>query len=81
VGVDGRCFELLKFCSLRSVNEAEGQPTGISPTTFRVGAVGRTLRKYSLDELPQLFNILHGDMSLMGPRSERAYFVAEFDRL
>jgi exopolysaccharide biosynthesis polyprenyl glycosylphosphotransferase len=81
VGVDGRRFELLKFCSLRPVNELEGQTNWNIAHDSRVGAVGRTMRRYSLDELPQLFNILRGDMSLVGPRPERPYFVAEFDRL
>ena len=81
VGVDGRRFELLKFCSLRPVNEQEGQTNWSIADDSRVGVVGRILRKYSLDELPQLFNVLRGDMSLVGPRPERPYFVAEFDRL
>ena len=81
VGVDGRRFTLLKFRSLRPVNEAESQTNWNIAHDNRVGMVGRTLRKYSLDELPQLFNILGGDMSLVGPRPERPYFVAEFDRL
>ena len=81
VGVDGRRFELLKFRSLRPVNEIESQTSWNIAHDSRVGRVGRTLRKYSLDELPQLFNILRGDMSLVGPRPERPHFVAEFDRL
>ncbi|HEY6665722.1 MAG TPA: sugar transferase [Propionibacteriaceae bacterium] len=81
VGVDGRRFELLKFRSLRPVNELESQTNWNIAHDNRVGVVGRSLRRYSLDELPQLFNILRGDMSLVGPRPERPYFVAEFDRL
>jgi exopolysaccharide biosynthesis polyprenyl glycosylphosphotransferase len=81
VGVDGRLFTLLKFRSLRPVNDAESQTNWNIARDSRVGVVGHTLRKYSLDELPQLFNILRGDMSLVGPRPERPYFVAEFDRL
>jgi exopolysaccharide biosynthesis polyprenyl glycosylphosphotransferase len=81
VGVDGRLFELLKFRSLRPVNELESQTNWNIAHDSRVSVVGRTLRRYSLDELPQLFNILRGDMSLVGPRPERPYFVAEFDRL
>ncbi len=81
VGVDGRRFELLKFRSLRPVNELESQTNWNIAHDSRVSVVGRTLRRYSLDELPQLFNILRGDMSLVGPRPERPYFVAEFDRL
>jgi exopolysaccharide biosynthesis polyprenyl glycosylphosphotransferase len=81
VGVDGRRFELLKFRSLRPVNELESQTNWNIAHDSRVSVVGRILRRYSLDELPQLFNILRGDMSLVGPRPERPYFVAEFDRL
>jgi exopolysaccharide biosynthesis polyprenyl glycosylphosphotransferase len=81
VGVDGRRFELLKFRSLRPVNDLESQTNWNIAHDSRVSVVGRTLRRYSLDELPQLFNILRGDMSLVGPRPERPYFVAEFDRL
>ena len=81
VSVDGRRFNLLKFRSLRPVDDLESQTNWNIANDSRVNVVGRTLRKYSLDELPQLFNILRGDMSLVGPRPERPYFVAEFDRL
>ena len=81
VGVDGRRFRLLKFRSLRPVNELESQTNWNIARDSRMGAMGRIMRKYSLDELPQLFNILRGEMSLVGPRPERPHFVAEFDRL
>jgi exopolysaccharide biosynthesis polyprenyl glycosylphosphotransferase len=81
VGCDGRRFQLLKFRSLRPVNEGESKTRWNISTDGRLGKVGRILRVASLDELPQLFNILRGDMSLVGPRPERPYFVEEFARL
>ena len=80
VGCDGVRFRLLKFRSLRPANDHESKTNwNISPDD-RLGPVGRFLRATSLDELPQLFNILRGDMSLVGPRPERPYFVEEFGR-
>ncbi len=78
VGVDGRHFQVLKFRSLRPANEAESQTTWNVAHDDRLKPVGRFLRKTSLDELPQLFNILRGDMSLVGPRPERPHFVSQF---
>ena len=81
VGCDGVPFELMKFRSLKPVDDAESQTNWNISTDDRVGPVGRILRKTSLDELPQLFNILRGDMSLVGPRPERPHFVAQFGEL
>lgn len=78
VGLDGRTFELLKFRSMRPVDESESQNRWTIAGDPRVGPVGRVLRRTSLDELPQLWNILRADMSLVGPRPERPGFVAEF---
>lgn len=78
VGKDGRHFELLKFRTLRPANEHESQTTWNVAHDDRLGTVGRLLRKTSIDELPQLWNILRGDMSLVGPRPERPYFVEVF---
>jgi exopolysaccharide biosynthesis polyprenyl glycosylphosphotransferase len=75
VGVDGRHFDVLKFRSMRPVDETESATNWSIAQDDRVSRLGRFLRMTSLDELPQLFNILRGDMSLVGPRPERPYFV------
>lgn len=77
VGVDGRMFQLLKFRSMRATAEESATTWSIAGDP-RVTAVGRLLRKTSLDELPQLWNIVRGDMSVVGPRPERPHFVQEF---
>ncbi|MFG2908112.1 exopolysaccharide biosynthesis polyprenyl glycosylphosphotransferase [Kitasatospora sp. NPDC048286] len=77
-GLDGRVFTLLKFRTLRPSNEHESATRWNIAQDHRMGAVGRLLRKSSLDELPQLWNVLRGDMSLVGPRPERPYFVMRF---
>ena len=78
VGKGGKHFELLKFRSLKPVNDAEAQTNWNVAHDDRLGRVGKFLRKSSLDELPQLWNILRGDMSLVGPRPERPHFVSMF---
>ena len=78
VGLDGRPFEVLKFRSLRPADEAESQTRWNVAHDDRLGPVGRFMRQTSLDELPQLWNILRGDMSLVGPRPERPHFVDTF---
>jgi exopolysaccharide biosynthesis polyprenyl glycosylphosphotransferase len=80
VGLDGRPFTLLKFCSLRPDEAAEANTNWNIGTDERLRPVGRILRRTSLDELPQLWNVVRGDMSLVGPRPERPYFVDEFTR-
>ncbi|KJK54834.1 sugar transferase [Saccharothrix sp. ST-888] len=77
-GLDGRSFTLLKFRTLRPSNEHESATRWNIAQDHRMGAVGRLLRRSSLDELPQLWNVLRGDMSLVGPRPERPYFVMRF---
>lgn len=77
VGLRGKCFQLMKFRSMR-VDAEEG--TGAQWATAndpRVTRVGRFLRKYRLDELPQLINVVRGEMSLVGPRPERPEFVGK----
>jgi len=84
VGRDGKHFHLLKFRTLRPADERESETKWCVATDDRVGPVGRFLRCTSIDELPQLWNIIRGDMTLVGPRPERPHFVelfsAQFDR-
>jgi sugar transferase (PEP-CTERM system associated) len=80
VGENGRVFTLCKFRSMRTDAEKEGTPIWASEQDNRVTRVGRFIRKTRLDELPQLWNVLRGDMSFVGPRPERPYFVTELAR-
>lgn len=75
IGRDGKRFVMLKFRSMKTDAEEQSGPIRTKPDDQRRTRVGRFLRKYSLDELPQLFNVLKGEMSLVGPRPERPYFV------
>ena len=75
VGLNGRLFNVVKFRSMRTDAEKDGKPRWASATDDRVTRVGRVIRKLRIDELPQLFSVLGGDMSLVGPRPERPYFV------
>ncbi|MFJ9581906.1 sugar transferase [Streptomyces sp. NPDC101191] len=81
VGQNGRLFTLLKFRTLKPVDETESATRWSVAHDHRMSAAGHFLRKTSLDELPQLWNVLRGDMSLVGPRPERPYFVAQFSRV
>ncbi|WP_328329355.1 MULTISPECIES: sugar transferase [unclassified Streptomyces] len=78
IGMDGRAFTLLKFRTLRPADDHESATRWSVATDHRMSGVGTLLRRTSLDELPQLWNVLRGDMSLVGPRPERPYFVAKF---
>jgi exopolysaccharide biosynthesis polyprenyl glycosylphosphotransferase len=80
MGMDGRPFRMLKFRTMRPGAEDATGPVFARPGDPRVTAAGRLLRRFSLDELPQLWNVLLGDMSLVGPRPERATFIEEFRR-
>jgi exopolysaccharide biosynthesis polyprenyl glycosylphosphotransferase len=86
VGLDGRDFDMLKFRSMRVappsaeefVPEAGKAPGGVEGVDRRT-RVGEVMRRLSLDELPQLINVLRGDMALVGPRPERTSFVRSFE--
>ena len=80
VGLDGRLFKVIKFRSMRNDAESDGTPRWATVNDDRVTRVGRIIRKLRIDELPQLYNVLTGDMSLVGPRPERPYFVDQLTR-
>ena len=75
VGLNGRLFNVVKFRSMRTDAEKDGKPRWATAADDRVTQVGRWIRRLRIDELPQLFSVLSGDMSLVGPRPERPYFV------
>ncbi|NLX97741.1 MAG: undecaprenyl-phosphate glucose phosphotransferase [Rhodopirellula sp.] len=77
-GLGGRAFSMLKFRSMRIDAERQSGPVWAVRDDDRCTALGRVMRRWSLDELPQLFNVLAGDMSLVGPRPERGVFVEKF---
>jgi len=78
VGADGAIFDVYKFRSMPVDAEAETGAIWASASDDRATPLGKWLRRSSLDELPQFFNVLRGDMSLVGPRSERPVFVKQF---
>lgn len=80
VGLNGRPFNVIKFRSMRSDAESDGKPVWAKSADDRVTKVGRLIRKLRIDELPQLLNVLKGDMSLVGPRPERPFFVDQLTR-
>ncbi|HVC34018.1 MAG TPA: undecaprenyl-phosphate glucose phosphotransferase [Chloroflexota bacterium] len=80
VGLDGRPFPIIKFRTMRPDAEKQTGAVWATPNDPRRTTVGGVLRRYSLDELPQLINVLVGDMSLVGPRPERPVFVEQFRR-
>ena len=77
VGRDGQAFTLFKFRSMRVDAEAHGAPQWARNADPRATRIGGLLRKFRIDELPQLLNVLRGDMSFVGPRPERPFFVDE----
>ncbi|WP_273544216.1 TIGR03013 family XrtA/PEP-CTERM system glycosyltransferase [Luteimonas saliphila] len=79
VGLLGSVFSLIKFRSMRTDAEQDGKARWAGKNDDRITRVGRIIRRTRLDELPQLWNILRGDMSIVGPRPERPEFVSELD--
>jgi len=77
VGQDGKTFNVLKFRSMRVDAEENGTPQWATAKDSRVTRVGSVIRRFRLDEFPQLVNVLKGDMSLVGPRPERPFFVEQ----
>ncbi|MBI3029138.1 MAG: undecaprenyl-phosphate glucose phosphotransferase [Candidatus Rokubacteria bacterium] len=80
MGLDGQRFRMLKFRTMPVDAEARSGPVWARPDDPRRTRLGAFLRRFSLDELPQLWNVLRGEMSLVGPRPERPVFVEEFRR-
>ena len=77
VGQGGKSFTILKLRSMRQDAEKDGKPKWAGAQDSRITRVGHFLRRTRIDELPQLFNVLRGDMSFVGPRPERPYFVEQ----
>jgi sugar transferase (PEP-CTERM system associated) len=80
VGENGRIFTVFKFRSMRLDAEAGGAPIWARDNDERVTRIGRFIRRTRLDELPQLWNVMRGDMSFVGPRPERPFFVEQLAR-
>jgi Undecaprenyl-phosphate glucose phosphotransferase len=78
MGLDGKAFQVFKFRSMYEGAEDETGPVWARDNDPRCTPVGRWLRRFDFDELPQLWNVLKGDMSIVGPRPERPYFVEQF---
>ena len=77
VGLDGRIFEVMKFRSMTVDAEGDGKARWATPDDQRVTRVGKLIRKLRIDELPQIINVLTGDMAFVGPRPERPEFVRD----
>ncbi len=78
IGKGGGEFEIFKFRTMRVDAESQSGPTWARASELRVTRIGRILRRTSLDELPQLFNVVRGDMAIVGPRPERPFYVEKF---
>lgn len=81
IGYKGRPFKLYKFRSMKTNAEMDGHPMLFLNNDPRLTRIGRFLRAHHLDEFPQLWNILRGDMSFVGPRPERKYFIDQILQL
>jgi lipopolysaccharide/colanic/teichoic acid biosynthesis glycosyltransferase len=80
VGMDNRYFEVTKFRSMRTDAEVGGKAVWASENDPGITRVGGILRRSRIDELPQLFNVIKGDMSFVGPRPERPEFVGDLEQ-
>ena len=80
MGLNGRVFTILKFRSMRTDAETDGRPRWAAKRDPRITRVGAIIRKLRIDELAQIINVLRGDVSFIGPRPERPFFVAELAR-
>ena len=80
VGANGSTFMVIKFRSMRTDAEKDGTPRWASAQDDRVTRIGHVIRRLRIDELPQLMNVLKGEMSLVGPRPERPFFVDQLTR-
>ncbi len=79
VGLDGRPFAMFKFRSMYATSETSG-PGWTRPDDDRRTGLGKFIRRYAIDELPQLINVVLGEMSLVGPRAEQPFFVEQFTK-
>lgn len=75
IGKDGKPFNIYKFRSMSSCSEKDGVPRLAQKNDDRLTTIGRVLRKHHLDELPQIWNVLKGEMSFVGPRPERQFYI------
>ena len=80
IGLDGTVFKVIKFRSMRIDAEQTTGPVWSQKDDPRTTQLGRFLRRFSLDEIPQLWNVMKGDMSVVGPRPERPHFVEKFKK-
>lgn len=81
IGLNGKPFRIIKFRSMHNDAESDGKPKLSCKTDSRITKFGRFMRKYRLDELPQFYNVLIGEMSLVGPRPERQYYINQIVKI
>ena len=80
IGQNGKVFRILKFRSMKKDAEKDTGPVWSQKDDPRITSVGRFIRKVRIDEIPQMFNVLKGEMSIVGPRPERAFFVEQLSK-
>lgn len=81
IGYKGKPFMIYKFRSMRTDAESDGIPRVEEERNRQITRIGRFMRCHHLDELPQLWNVLRGDMSFVGPRPERAFFIEQIENI